>query len=77
MPLIEEKRIIDRTKRGHAAPLLTSLGGVDYRVSTAVVKAMPVKFEKKQLVEKPADYSSWNMPLQEDGVIKCREHEFW
>ena len=40
------------------------------------IKTMPVKFEKKQKPEKPADFSSWSMPEQEMGVIKCREHDF-
>jgi hypothetical protein len=43
---------------------------------TGVVKTMPVKFNKRQQPEKPADFSSWIMPEQEMGVIKCREHDF-
>ncbi|RYE20882.1 MAG: hypothetical protein EOP51_16885 [Sphingobacteriales bacterium] len=42
---------------------------------TGVVKTMPVKFEKKQ-PGLPSGFSGWNMPEQEAGVIKCRNHDF-
>lgn len=78
MQLIEEQGISNRQKnRREILPLLSSINRPDQPGTIAVIKKMPVKFEKKQPAEKRADFSSWNMPVQENGVIKCREHDFW
>lgn len=77
MQLAVEKKVINRSKklRELSAPF-SSFGIRSEMGKIGVVKAMPVKFEKKQQKEKPLDFSSWNMPEQENGVIKCRDHDF-
>lgn len=77
MQLAVEKKIINRSKKlGERSAPFSSLGIRGEPGKIGVVKAMPVKFEKKQQQEKPLDFSSWNMPEQENGVIKCREYDF-
>lgn len=78
MQVLEEKRKLNRQKDpGEPASLFTSICRPGLPGNTAVIKKLPVKFEKKQVFDKPADFSSWSMPAQEEGVIKCRKHEFW
>ena len=77
MQLLEQKLIVNRAKnKGVVSPLLSKFGHPDLLGTIAVVKKMPVKFEKKPISQKQGDFSSWNMPEQENGVIKCREHDF-
>jgi hypothetical protein len=77
MQLLEQKLIVNRAKNnGVVSPMLSTLCCPDQPGNVAVVKKMPVKFEKKPITQKQGDFSSWNMPVQENGVIKCRDHDF-
>ena len=76
MQLVIEKKIADRPKRLRDISPRFSSDFTNQPGKTGVVKTMPVKFEKKEQPEKTTDFSSWSMPEQEMGVIKCREHDF-
>lgn len=76
MQLAVEKPITQRPKKIREISPRFSPGLTNQHGKTGVVKAMPVKFGKKEQHEKTADFSCWNMPEQEMGVIKCREHDF-
>lgn len=76
MQLALEKPIIHRSKKMRQIPPRFSSALTSQLDKVGVVKAMPVKFEKKEQHEKNMDFSGWNMPEQETGVIKCREHDF-
>ena len=76
MQLVAEKKIAERPKRIREISSRFSSGLTNQPGKPAVVKTMPVKFEKKEQPEKASDFSSWSMPDQEMGVIKCREHDF-
>lgn len=75
MQLIEQ-RISGRAKnrREILSPVPSIAGSA---LPIALIKNLPVKFEKKQAVENRPDFASWNMPEPESGVIRCREHDFW
>lgn len=77
MPLIAEKSLIGCTKSPEThLPGLPAL--VQQSAQKALIKTLPVRFEKKkQAVKEFTDFSTWNMPEQESGVIKCRDHDFW
>ena len=77
MQLLEEKHVVRRAKNNSVvSAMLSTFSYPDQPANIAVVKKMPVKFEKKPISQKQGDFSSWNMPVQENGVIKCREHDF-
>ncbi len=76
MQLVAEQQIVRPPKEIRKISPRYSADFADQPGKTGVIKTMPVKFEKKQKPEKPADFSSWSMPEQETGVIKCREHDF-
>jgi hypothetical protein len=42
-----------------------------------IVKPIGSKIIKKQSLEKPTEFSTWNLPEQPSGYIKCREHDFF
>jgi hypothetical protein len=77
MQLAVEKKVVNRSKklRELASPFSSFSVSIEPG-KTGVVKTMPVKFEKKSQRGKTPDFSGWNMPEQEHGVIKCREHDF-
>ena len=76
MQLVAEQNISNPPKQIRKISPRYSSGFTIEPGKTGVLKTMPVKFETKQQPGKPADFSSWNMPQQEMGVIKCREHDF-
>jgi hypothetical protein len=76
MQLVAEQTPVHPSKRIRKISPRYSSGFFDEPGEPGVVKTMPVKFSIRQQPEKPADFSSWNMPEQEIGVIKCREHDF-
>lgn len=76
MQLVAEKKIAERPKRIREISSRFSSDLTSQFGKPGVVKTMPVKFEKKEQPEKTTDFSSWSMPEQEMGVIKCREHDF-
>jgi hypothetical protein len=75
MLLPAEQKITDRPKEMRKISPRYAAGFATQPGKTGVVKAMPVKFERKQ-PGLPSGFSGWTMPEQEAGVIKCREHDF-
>ena len=75
MQIAIEKPIQHPKRMRKISPLFSS-GLINQFDKAGVIKTMPVKFEKKQQPEKALDFSNWNMPEQEMGVIKCKEHDF-
>jgi len=76
MQIALEKPIAHRPKKVRDISPRFSSGLTNQLDKVGVVKTMPVKFERKEQLEKTMDFSSWSMPEQEMGVIKCREHDF-
>ena len=78
MQLLEEKKIVNRQRKVRENPLRLSSFSLNSQFgTTGIVKTMPVRIEKKERFIKVADFSSWCMPVQPEGYIKCRKYDFF
>ncbi|WP_276502752.1 hypothetical protein [Terrimonas pollutisoli] len=78
MQLLQENRIANAPQRLRKASLPLSSVNVNNRAGKmGIVKPIGGKIIKKKNLEKPADFSTWSLPEQASGYIKCREHDFF
>ena len=78
MQLLQENRIVNTQRRLRKASLSLSTVNANTRPGKmGIVKPIGSKIIKKQSLEKPTEFSTWNLPEQPTGYIKCREHDFF
>lgn len=78
MPLLRENRAVNMPRRPGKTSL--PLSAVDVNGLTrkmGMVKPIDSKMIKRQRLEKPTEFLTWNLPEQDSGYIKCREHDFF
>ena len=78
MQLLQENRIANTPRKLRKASLiLSSVSAGNPAGKMGIIKPIGSKIIKKKNYEKPADYSTWSLPEQASGYIKCREHDFF
>ena len=78
MQLLQENRIVNTQRRLRKTSLsLSSVNANTLPGKMGIVKPIGSKIIKKQSLEKPAEFSTWSLPEQPSGYIKCREHDFF
>lgn len=77
MQLLQENRIANTQRKLRKASLSLSSVNANTPGKMGIVKPIGSKIIKKQSLEKPTEFSTWNLPEQPSGYIKCREHDFF
>ncbi len=78
MQLLEEKKMKNRQRKVSDNTLRLSSFSLNSEFGKiGIVKTMPVRIEKNERYLKVFDFSSWCMPEQPVGYIKCRKYDFF
>jgi len=79
MQLLEVKKIASRQGKLRENTLrLSSFSLTNEFGKIGIVKTMPVRNEKKeQFIKRVVDFSTWCMPDQLVGYIKCKKYDFF
>lgn len=76
---LQLKKIPNRQGKVRENPLrLSSFSLINESGKIGIVKTLPLRFEiKERYIKRVVDFSSWCMPVQADGYIKCRKYDFF
>ena len=57
---------------------LSSFSLINESGKIGIVKTLPLRFEKKErYIKRVVDFSTWCMPEQPIGYIKCKRYDFF
>ncbi len=76
MQLLEKKRIVNGGIRTDHALRISTLGVVKAPGKTGILKSITLQVEKKIREIRKVDFSTWCMPEQPTGYIKCKNFDF-
>ena len=76
---LQLKKILNGQGKVRANPLrLSSFSLIDESGKVGIVKTLPLRFEKKErYIKRVVDFSTWCMPVQAVGYIKCKRYDFF
>ena len=76
---LQLKKTPNRQGKTRENPLrLSSFSLITESGKIGIVKTLPLRFEKKErYIKRVVDFSTWCMPEQADGYIKCKRYDFF
>ena len=76
---LQLKKNLNRQEKVGENPLrLSSFSITNESGKIGIVKTLPLRFEKKErYIKRVVDFSTWCMPEQAVGYIKCKRYDFF